>query len=460
MPENSTPVLDMDAARAAAIQGQALAASEAEQTEVTLHSTISELTRFANNSIHQNVAEQQTALSIRAVWRGRTARATTNRLDPEGIRAAAARALELAKLQAPDPELLPLPGAQKYQPVARHIAATAALTPGDRADFVSRMVAVADAARMTTAGLMANSQTVYAMANSQGLEAYYHETSAEFSVTMLAANSSGWAKGNSPDINLLDPAAGAQAACLKARQSANPAEWPPGAYTVILEPAAVLDLLGFLFWDFGGLSVLDQRSCLTGRLGSKLFGENIQVTDDVYHRLQSGAPFGGEGLPRRRVALVEKGVVKNLVYARPTAARMNREQPALGAEPTGHGFPLPNEFGEAPLNLVVTGGTATREEMIASTERGILVTRLWYIREVDPYKKILTGMTRDGTFRIEHGRITGGVRNFRFNQSVIEMLQNVESLGPSVRASGEESFDMVVPAMKVRNFHFTAVTKF
>lgn len=454
------PVLDMEPARAAEIESQALAASDAEETEVTLHSTISELTRFANNAIHQNVAEQQTALSIRAVWQGRTARATTNRLDAEGIRGAAARALELAKLQAPDPELLPLPGRQKYHAVTRHIAATAALTPAARAGYVGQMVAIADAAGMTTAGIMANSQTVFAMANSRGLEAYYHETSAEFSVTMLAANSSGWAKGNSPDIGRLDPVAGARTAAEKARQSAGPAEWPPGAYTVILEPAAVLDLLGFLFWDFGGLSVLDQRSCLTGRLGTKLFGDNIQVSDDVYHPLQSGAPFGGEGLPRQRVALVEDGVVKNLVYARPTAARMQREQPAVGAQPTGHGFPLPNEYGEAPLNLVVAGGSATREEMIASTERGVLVTRLWYIREVDPYKKMLTGMTRDGTFRIEHGQITGGIRNFRFNQSVIEMLQNVEALGPAVRASGEESFDMVVPAMKIRDFRFTAVTKF
>lgn len=456
----ANPVLEVDPARAAKIMGQALDASQAEETEVTLHSVISELTRFANNAIHQNVAEQQTVLSIRAVWQGRTARATTNRLDAESIRAAAARALELAKLQAPDPELLPLPPRQTYTPVNRAIPATAALTPASRAAAVAQMVAVADAAGMTTAGIMANSQTAYAMANSRGLEAYYQETSAEYSVTMLAGNSSGWAKGNAPDIAALDPAAGARAACEKARQSANPVEWPAGAYTVILEPAAVLDLLGFLFWDFGGLAVLDQRSCLTGRLGTQLFGANIQVADDVYHPLQSGAPFGGEGLPRQRVPLVENGVVRNLVYARPTAARMNRERPEMRAQPTGHGFPLPNEFGEAPLNLVVGGGTASREEMIASTERGVLVTRLWYIREVDPYKKMLTGMTRDGTFRIEGGRISGGVRNFRFNQSIIEMLQNVEMLGPAVRASGEESFDMVVPAMKVRDFRFTAVTKF
>jgi predicted Zn-dependent protease len=169
--------------------------------------------------------------------------------------------------------------------------------------------------------------------------------------------------------------------------------------------------------------------------------------------LQSGAPFDGEGIPRRKVLLVEKGVPRNLVYARATAKKMK-------AKPTGHGMPLPNEYGEAPLNLVFGGGSSSVDEMVRSTERGILVTRLWYIREVDPYEKVLTGMTRDGTFLVEHGRVAGGVRNFRFNQGILEMLSNVELLGPAVRAAGEESFEMVVPPMKVRNFHFSEVTKF
>ena len=153
------------------------------------------------------------------------------------------------------------------------------------------------------------------------------------------------------------------------------------------------------------------------------------------------------------MALVERGVPVNLVYSRASAKKAK-------ANPTGHGFSLPSEDGEAPVNLVFAGGNASTEEMIRSTERGLLITRLWYIREVDPYQKILTGMTRDGTFLVENGRVTGAVRNFRFNQSIIEMLSNVEMLGPAVRASGEESFDMVVPAMKVRDFHFSEVTKF
>ncbi len=222
---------------------------------------------------------------------------------------------------------------------------------------------------------------------------------------------------------------------------------------MILEPSAVLDLVGFLFYDFAGTSVADQRSCFNKRMGKKILGDNITLHDDVFHPLQSGAPYDGEGIPRQKILLVDKGVPKNLVYSRATAKKMK-------AKPTGHGFSLPNDMGEAPMNLVFGGGDSSIDEMVRSTDRGILVTRVWYIRDVDPYEKVLTGMTRDGTFLVQDGKVAGGIRNFRFNQGILEMLSNVEMLGPSVRAAGEESFEMVVPAMKVRNFNFSEVTKF
>ena len=227
----------------------------------------------------------------------------------------------------------------------------------------------------------------------------------------------------------------------------------------------MLDLAGFMFWDFAGLAILDQRSFLTNRVGTKLFGDNISIVDDVAHPLQSGSPFDGEGMRRQRVHLVENGVVKQLVYARATAEKMRKSEHkhVVGPVfPTGHGFPLPNEMGEAPMNIVFSPpkGPKTVDQMISSTERGILVTRLWYIREVDPYEKILTGMTRDGTFYVEDGKVRYGLLNFRFNESLIHTLSNVAEMGTPVRASGEESFDMVVPAMKVRDFNFTEVTKF
>ena len=255
---------------------------------------------------------------------------------------------------------------------------------------------------------------------------------AQFSITAIAPDSSGWAKGSACSHRDLDPAAMARSAAAKAHLSRDPIELPPGAYTVILEPAAMLDLAGQMFADFSATAIADGRSFLRDRIGQKLFGENITIYDDAYHSLQAGAPFDGEGLPRRALTLVDRGVVGEVAWCRQAAH-------AAGVPPTGHGFPLPNEYGEAPMNIVIAGGATPLEEMIASTARGILVTRLWYIREVDPYEKIMTGMTRDGTFLIEDGRVVRGARNFRFNQALPEMLSSVEALSPAVRASGEEA---------------------
>ena len=435
------------------IAARVLKLSDADETEVDVGAVSDALTRFANNTIHQHVAEQNLALSVRVVFDGRTARASTNKTDEESLRRVVNAASSLARVQQKNPDLLPMPKQQKYQKVRRFYPITAAASAADRARAVARVCATAEKTKQTAAGIFTTGLTESILANSRGLFAHYEQTRAEFSITILEKDSSGWAKSNSPNLVDIDPEALAESASEKAVASRSPREIEPGHYTVILEPPAVLDLVGFLFYDFAGTAVLDQRSLFTGRMGKKLFGENISIWDDVYHPLQLGAPYDGEGIAREKVQLVDRGVPRNLVYARATAKKMK-------AKPTGHGFSLPNEYGEAPMNLVFAGGTATVDEMVRSTERGVLVTRLWYIREVDPYQKILTGMTRDGTFLIEKGRIAGGIRNFRFNQSMIKMLSNVEMLGVPVRAAGEESFEMVVPAMKVRDFHFSEVTKF
>ena len=446
--------------------------ASADEVECLFYGGKAALTRFANNTIHQNMAEENYGVSVRTVFGGRTARATTNKFDDDSLQNVVRASESLARVQQPDTDLLPVPSpdessdknAQAAQP-SRHFGETAALTPAQRADAVGQIVAIAQKRKLTAAGIFASSEGVEGIFNSRGVSAWHAQTSAEVSITMLAADSSGWQKANSPDVARLDPAHLAQIAAEKAVKSAAPREIAPGKYTVILEPAAVLDTVGFAFFDFGGLAILDQRSFLNNRISTKLFGENISIWDDVAHSLQSGSPFDGEGMPRQRVQLVENGVVKRLVYSRASAEKMKKSEYAakVGAiEATGHGFPIPNEIGEAPMNIVLESAREpqTVDQMIASTERGILVTRLWYIREVDPYEKILTGMTRDGTFLIENGKVVCGLRNFRFNQSVIEMLSNVEAMSTPVRTSGEESFDMVVPAMKVRDFNFTEVTKF
>ena len=450
--------------------------SSADETEVLFSGGSFALTRFANNTIHQNVADENHMVSVRTVFGGRTARASTNKFDDDSLRRVVASSEALAKVQHPDPDLLPMPdsretvgsadeGVRATRVPSRYFSETAAITPQLRADGVKKIVEVAQKHKLTTAGIFSSSESVEGIFNSRGLSDWHTQTLAEVSITMLGADSSGWQKANSPDVRDLDPLNLAETAAKKTLDSAHPAETPAGKYTVILEPAAVLDIVGFMFWDYSGTAILDERSFLTGRIGTQIFGENITIWDDVTHPLQTGSPFDGEGMRRLRVPLVENGVVKRVVYARGTAARMKSSEykDKVGpVEPTGHGFALPNEMGEMPLNIVFAApqNPRTLAQMIASTERGVLVTRLWYIREVDPYEKIVTGMTRDGTFLVENGKVQRGLRNFRFNQSLIHMLSGVEAMSVPLRSSGEESFDMVVPAMKVRDFNFTEVTKF
>jgi PmbA protein len=428
-------------------------AAGADEVEVTLGAHASALTRFANNAIHQNVAERRRVLSVRTAIDHRTARATANRFDRAALRAAAEQAVAMTRAQHPDPDSLPMAERAEYEELDRFCRSTAAATPEQRAEVAAEAIDHIEEAGQTAAGIYSTAQNAEAILNSRGLFAYYFDTVGQFSITALGADSSGWAKASAADCGEIDAPGLARRACRKAALSAHPRELAPGRYTVILEAGAAQDLLGQMFYDFSATAIRDRRSFLTERLGRQLFGAGIHIADDVYHPLQCGPPFDGEGVPRRRLALVEDGVPVEIAYSREAAHKE-------GARPTGHGFPVPNEYGEAPLNIVMEGGGQTLEEMIASTGRGILVTRLWYIREVDPYEKIMTGLTRDGTFLIEDGRLVSGLKNFRFNQSLIELLNNVEALSPAERASGEEAFDMVVPALKARDFNFTEVTKF
>lgn len=425
----------------------------AEETEVHVEETRDALTRFANNGIHQNVSEQDLKVSIRTVLDGKTSRVTTNKLDEDSLRAAVESSLSLGQSQPKIAGLLPMPGKQRYRRIQRFVKATAVLSAEERARAVRKACDLAVKEGQIAAGIFVSGQTQSAIGNSRGLFASYSQTRAEFSITMQLDGATSWAKANAADVRTLDTQALAQRASKKAHMATNAVELAPDKYTVILEPAAVLDLVGFLFYDFAATAVADKRSCLNGRIGKPLFGKNISVWDDAYHAGQLGAPFDGEGIPRQRVALVGNGVPRNLVYSRASAKREKKK-------PTGHGFTLPNEYGEAPMNLVFSGGKSSLEEMIASTDHGLLVTRLWYIREVDPYEKVMTGMTRDGLFRVEKSKVTTAARNFRFNQSVLEMLRNVELMSSAVRSTGEEAFEMVVPAMKIKGFQFTEVTKF
>lgn len=435
---------------AASAEARAHGVADLEMTVVRQRAA---LTRFANNAIHQNVAEESVGVSVRPQIGLRTARATTNRRDADAIRAVVREAISLMRVQEDNPQLIEMASPEAVIAVDRWDQATADCTPGKRAEAVAGAIAIAQAASQTAAGIYATSEWEEELLNTRGVCCAHRQTGATFSITTMGEDSSGWAKRSAVRLADLDPSDLARQAVSKTTLSRAPEELPPGAYTVILEPAAVLDFVGQMFADFSGTAVEDQRSFLCQRVGEQLFGSGIHISDDVFHPLQCGAPFDGEGVARRRLTLVEGGVPKQLAYSRAAAQR-------AGSAATGHGFALPNEAGECPVNIVLAGGDISLEEMIRDTRRGILVTRLWYIREVDPYEKIMTGMTRDGTFLIEDGQLARGVRNFRFNQGLIELLNHVEALSAPVRASGEECFDMVVPAMKVHNFHFTEVTRF
>jgi len=263
------------------------------ETEVHVDEVIDALTRFANNSIHQHVAEHGLTVSLRVVVDGRTARVTTNRIEEDSLRAALESAASLAASQPKDPGLLPLPGKQKYSAVPRFTPATAALSADSRARAVKNACSLAENKGQIAAGIFSSGQSQSVLANSRGLFAAYRQTQAEFSVTMQQGSATSWAKANASDFHAFDPLTLAKTASEKAARAENPAELAPGKYTVILEPAAVLDLVGFLFYDFSATAIQDQRSCFSGRLGKLLLGKNITITDDVHHPDQLGAPPSG-----------------------------------------------------------------------------------------------------------------------------------------------------------------------
>jgi predicted Zn-dependent protease len=429
---------------------------KADSVEVHVGGSDVATSRFANNGMTQNQSPSSVGVSVRVIVDGRQARLSTDKLDDEAIRQLVDNAIAAAKLLDKDPKLLPMLSPDGLAPltsVNRFDELTAHLSPADRAHNVQSIVQVAKENRLSSAGTYTSGSTVEALGNSEGLFRFHKQTESGCSITMSALNSTGWTKSENPNKRQTDAVSMAKAAARKAIDSANSKEVDPGHYTVILEPSAVLDLMAFLWYDFAATSHIDKLSCFLGKVGQKVLGENITVYDDAYHPLQNGAPYDGEGVPRQKVTLVEKGVIKNLVYGR-------RAAKILGVEPTGHGLAEPNTEGEYPLNIVVEGGNTSLEEMIATTDRGILLTRVWYVREVDPTKKIVTGMTRDGTFLVENGKISKGIKNFRFNEGLIDMLNRVIAIGPSVRAAGEEGFPAVVPPMKVAYFNFDSVTKF
>ncbi|MDI6800022.1 MAG: TldD/PmbA family protein [Actinomycetota bacterium] len=428
--------------------------SKADQTEALLFAGSSSLTRFANNRIHQNMNEEGVRLSIRAIVVGQTGSASTNDLSEDSIGRLVEAANKMAKISPKDPGFLTLPAPLAHTGSAPFSARTAAFSPFERAEGVKLMVERAKESSLVAAGAFAVQEAKIAVANSLGLIKTASLTDAKISTVFTSKSSSGYADAYGFAAEELSPGRLADQAAQKAWLSQDPAELAPGRYTVILEPAAVADMISHLaFCGFGALSFQEKRSFLNDRMGKRIVGPNVTVYDDALDDKTLGLPFDYEGVPKKRVVLIDKGVASGLVYDSYTATKD-------GVSSTGHGLPAPNPYGPQAQNLFLEGGDSSFAEMISRAKRAILVTRFHYTNIEDPLKTIMTGMTRDGTFLVEDGQIKQGIKNLRFTQSILEALSNVSSI--SAETELKETFlgCCTAPSLVVEDFNFTGKTEF
>jgi len=438
------------------IARNALRYSNGADAEVIATMSENAVTRFAENAISQNVSRQGLAITIRIVKGKCTARVSTSSTDAASLKHAFAKASTLVAFQKESADILPLPNPRPVQPIPAYESSTAELRAEARAAAVLKAISKCKKAGLRAAGICSTGWGALAVANTKGLLVSHKDTTGTFSVSVQTGDSSGWAEASHRDFGEINVDKLVAVALEKAEASRNARSIEPGLYTVVLEPAAVAELFQFMGWfGFGGLGFVEDRTFMAGRLGQQIFGENITVHDDAFHPLQRGLPFDFEGLPRQPIALIEKGVAKAVVHDRVTAQRAH-------AETTGHALPQPSVEGPMPLNLILASGDSSVEEMIASTERGILITRFHYTNLVEPMKLVLTGMTRDGTFLIEKGKVTSPLKNLRFTQSVVEALNEVDLISrePETMLADWGPGAYTVPALKIRRFNFSSTTEF
>ena len=408
------------------------------------------LTRFASSAIHQSAWREDTGIRVRVVKGGRIGVAATNEFSEDGARRAAESARELADVVAPDPLF---PGLAPPQPVPESNGfdeTTAFTTPDHQAESVATLIAQCGRGVMAS-GAFETAASEVALVNTEGQFCWAPSTQASVTTVVTAdEGGSGFAETFASTLAEVDPEAVGRRAAMKAAASRRPQDLDPGRYTVVLEPAAVSTLVGFLAWiGFGGRLLAEGRSCFSGKEGQQVAQLAITIHDDATSPLTIGLPFDFEGTPRRRVDLIRDGVFLDGVYDRRTAKQ-------AGKETTGHALPPPNPEGPFPLNLFMEPGDASVEDMIASTDRGLLVTRFHYSNVVHPLESTITGMTRDGTFLIESGEVARPVKNFRFTQSIVEALKSASMVGRDTELASEFFFSASrVPALKVDSFHFT-----
>jgi predicted Zn-dependent protease len=414
------------------------------------------LTRFANSQIHQSTATDDTSIRVRvALDGGRVGVAATNEATPEGARAAAASAFELASVATGDPLWPGLAPLDPTEPVGRFDDATEETGPETRAKLVADLIRGCPEGSLA-AGACETGAVEVALANTSGQVCWDVCTRASLSTVVgVDGSGSGYADACASAVGAIDPGAIATRAGEKATRSQRPAELAAGTYPVVLEPSAVATLIEFLSWiGFEGRSYVEDRSCLSGKSGTAVAAPAVSIWDDATAEDTIGVGFDFEGVPKRRVDLIRDGVFLDAVYDLRTAKQAGRS-----AGSTGHGLPSPNPEGPFPLHPAVGAGDASVEEMIAGTEQGVLVTRFHYANVVNPMESSITGMTRDGTFRIEGGEVAGPVRNLRFTQSVLGALAGVTRVGRETELVSEWSLSATrVPALAIGAFHFSGVS--
>jgi PmbA protein len=428
----------------------ALSVPGADGVEVLFMHEWGGLTRFASSSIHQSTHREDTGVRVRVVTEGRIGVSASNDFSLEGARRAAESALEMASVVAPDPMF---PGLAPPAATSEHQAfdePTASTTPDQRAEAVAELVSQCPQG-FTAAGAYETLASEVAVANTEGQFCWAPSSQASINTVVTGSDGgSGFAEVFAAGKDELDPSVIGTRASDKAVASRSPRDIDPGRYTVVLEPAAVSTLVGFLAWiGFGGRSLFEGRSCFSGKQDQQVAAPLVTIYDDALSDGTLGLPFDFEGVPRSRVDLIKDGVFLGGVYDLRTAKQ-------AGTTTTGHALPPPNPEGPFPLNLFMAPGETGLEEMIASTERGLLVTRFHYTNIVHPVESTITGMTRDGTFLIEDGEIAQPVKNLRFTQSILEALSGTEMIGRDTELASEFFFSASrVPALKVASFNFS-----
>lgn len=419
-----------------------LSYAKADETEVTVSGGRTGNIRYARNSVSTSGETNEIGLSITSVYGKKSGSSTINELDDESLKKAVARSEEIAMLAPENPEYMPMLGPQEYVESKTFVSSTDQIDPDKRAQIAADSIGPSSEMNLTAAGYLEDFSGFVAQGNSKGLFGYNKRTSVDFSITVRTGDGtgSGYAIRDFNDVNLLNSKDVTSIAMQKAQASQNSQAIEPGKYTVILEPTAAGDLMGLLTRSLDARSADEGRSFLSKkgggtRLGEKLFDERVNIYSDPLNAQIPGSPWDNEGYPQKPMKWVENGEVTNMFYSRYWAEKQ-------GVQPTGR-----------PSGVIIEGGDQSIADMVKSTERGVLVTRFWYIRAVDPQTLLFTGLTRDGTFYIENGKIKFPVKNFRFNESPIIMLNNIEALGQQQRVGGD-----LIPAMKIRDFTFTSLS--